>query len=204
MRGAAGHSSGGRWAVARSVGVCVLSWGFHTGAVGAESAATAAALKRDSAQCLAHAGIDACDDAVRRSPNDPQLLVALGDAEVRSQRFAGALRHYQRAAQLAPGTRGLNTKISAMEARLHPKKPAVVARREPKAAATEAKLASAAGAVSAAGAAGVTGAAGAAAAAAAPVAARGAPPLPPVAADTADVAVPEKHYSNEAPAAESH
>ena len=202
MRGAAGHSSGGRWAVVRGVGVWVLSWGFHSGAVGVESAATAAALKRDSAQCLAHAGIDACDDAVRRSPNDPQLLVALGDAEVRSQRFAGALRHYQRAAQLAPGTRGLNTKISAMEARLHPRKPAMVARREPKA--TAAKLASAAGAVSAAGAAGVTGAAGAAAAAAAPVAARGAPPSPSAAADTADVAVPEKHYSNEAPAAESH
>jgi hypothetical protein len=86
------------------------------------AAAPVAEIKRDSARCLAHGGVDACNDAIRWSPSDPALLVALGDAESRAGRPADALRHYRRAADLAPNTKGLSAKISATDARLHPKR----------------------------------------------------------------------------------
>jgi tetratricopeptide (TPR) repeat protein len=86
-------------------------------------------LKRDSARCLAHEGIDACNDAIRWNPNDPALLVALADAEFHAKRPAEALRHYRRAAELAPNMGGLSGKISAAEARLHPAPPSNAIRR---------------------------------------------------------------------------
>jgi tetratricopeptide (TPR) repeat protein len=85
-------------------------------------AATPPAVKHNSAQCLAHGGMDVCNDAIRWNPSDPALLVALGDAEYRAGRTADALRHYRRAADLAPNTKGLNAKITAADARLHPKR----------------------------------------------------------------------------------
>jgi hypothetical protein len=85
--------------------------------------AGATTLKRDSARCLAHEGVGACNDAIRWNPSDPTLIVALADAELRAQRPADALRHYRRAAELAPDTAGLNAKISAAAARLHPARP---------------------------------------------------------------------------------
>jgi hypothetical protein len=89
---------------------------------------TAAALKRGAAQCLARRNEDACDDAVRWNPSDPTLLVALADLELRAQHPADALRHYHRAAEIAPSMNGLNAKIAAADAQLHPKHKAVVAR----------------------------------------------------------------------------
>ena len=83
---------------------------------------------RDASRCMAHAGIDACNDAIRRNPSDPTLLIALGDAELRAKRPADALRHYRRAAELAPALPGLNAKITATEARLHPPHKAVAGR----------------------------------------------------------------------------
>ena len=144
----------------------------------AADANTTAAPRRDAARCLAHAGIDACNDAIRRNPSDPQLLVALADAEIRDQRPANALRHYRRAAELAPAMRGLGAKINAAEARMHPKKVVAVARRESKtipAAAPETPAVAAAAAA--------------------------APETPAV---VAAVAAPDKRYSNDAPVAESH
>ncbi len=82
------------------------------------SSADAAALKRDSARCTAHADVDACYDAIRRNPSDSALLVALGDALVRANRPTDAIRNYRRAVVLAPNTRGLPGKISAAEAKL--------------------------------------------------------------------------------------
>jgi predicted Zn-dependent protease len=78
----------------------------------------AATLKRDFDNCRAHANLDACYDAVRWNPSDPALLVALGDALAAANRPADALRTYKRAAALAPGMRGLNAKISAIETKL--------------------------------------------------------------------------------------
>ena len=72
------------------------------------------ALKRDTL-CSVHANIDACYDAIRWHPNDPALLVNLGDALLRAKRPQDAIRSYRRAAVLAPGMDGLAAKITAAE-----------------------------------------------------------------------------------------
>ena len=121
--------------LARTVLFVSLGSLWHPAVSEAAESNAAATLKRDAARCLAHSSIDVCNDAIRHNPSDPQLLVALADAEVHAQRPANALRHYRRAAEIAPGMRGLTGKINATEARLHPKKPAAIVRREPKPAA---------------------------------------------------------------------
>ena len=67
-------------------------------------------------------GIDACYDAIRYRPSDPSLLSALGDALLRANRPADALRAYQRVAILAPNMPGVVAKISALEAKLSAKR----------------------------------------------------------------------------------
>jgi hypothetical protein len=70
-----------------------------------------------------HAGsIDACYDAIRWKPSDPSLLLSLGDAQLRANRAADALKTYQRVAALAPSTPGVVDKISAAEAKLSAKR----------------------------------------------------------------------------------
>jgi cytochrome c-type biogenesis protein CcmH/NrfG len=68
-------------------------------------------------RCRARADVDACYDALRRSPSDPALLGALGDALARANRPADALRTYRRAAALAPSDRSIPARISALEAK---------------------------------------------------------------------------------------
>jgi cytochrome c-type biogenesis protein CcmH/NrfG len=101
------------------------AWSAQAGAPAGKSAA---ALKRDSTRCSVDGDIDACYDAIRWNPGSAPLLVALGDALLRAQRPADALRNYRRAAEIAPNTRGIAAKISTAEARLHarraPPKPA--------------------------------------------------------------------------------
>jgi cytochrome c-type biogenesis protein CcmH/NrfG len=92
------------------------------------TAANAATAKRDSTRCVAQADVNACNDAIRRNPSDPALLVALGDALVRAKRPADAIRHYRRAATLAPHMPGLADKISAAESRLASDRAPVAAR----------------------------------------------------------------------------
>jgi hypothetical protein len=69
-------------------------------------------------------GLDACYDAIRYRPSDPPLLSALGDALLRANRSADALRAYQRVAILAPDMPGIGGKISALEAKLSAKQAA--------------------------------------------------------------------------------
>ncbi len=88
-------------------------------------------LKRGAAQCLARRNVDACDDAVRWNPSDPALLIALADLELRAGHPADALRHYRRAAEIAPNMSGLNAKIAAADAQLHPKHKGLAARPVP-------------------------------------------------------------------------
>ena len=92
---------------------------------------SAATIKRDFDACRAHADIDACYDALRWKPSDPELLVALGDAQVRAHRAADAIRTYKRAAEIAPGMAGLNAKISAAEARPAKRVPPNAAHADP-------------------------------------------------------------------------
>jgi len=68
-------------------------------------------------RCRARADIDACYDALRRTPSDPSLLGALGDALARANRPADALRTYRRVAVLSPSDRSNAEKISALEAK---------------------------------------------------------------------------------------
>jgi len=112
--------------MSRALFMAVALSGLAATAVAAGPSATA--LKRGAAQCLARRNEDACDDAVRWNPSDPALLVALADLELRAGHPADALRHYRRAAELAPSMSGLNAKIAAADAQLHPKHKAVAAR----------------------------------------------------------------------------
>jgi cytochrome c-type biogenesis protein CcmH/NrfG len=80
--------------------------------------ATAAELRRDTARCSTQADVEACYNAIRRNPNDPALLVALGDALVRAQRFEDAIRNYRRSAVIAPGMGGIAAKISAAQEKM--------------------------------------------------------------------------------------
>jgi hypothetical protein len=75
----------------------------------------------DFQRCRA-GGIDACYDAIRWRPSDPSLLSALGDALLRANRPADALRAYQRVAILAPNMPGVVAKISSIEAKLSAKR----------------------------------------------------------------------------------
>ena len=77
-----------------------------------------AELKRDTARCSSQADVEACYNAIRRNPNDPALLVALGDALVRAQRPEDAIRNYRRAAVIAPGMGGIAAKIGAAEEKM--------------------------------------------------------------------------------------
>jgi cytochrome c-type biogenesis protein CcmH/NrfG len=90
-----------------------------------------ATIKRDFDACRAHANIDACYDALRWKPSDPELLVALGDAQVRAHRTADAIRTYKRAADIAPNMAGLSAKISAAEARPAKRAPPNTAHADP-------------------------------------------------------------------------
>ena len=108
------------WRLMSNAGYFVLAFLLLFAAVSTRAAvlpttgkAPAAALKRDTELCSAQANIDACYDAIRWSPNDPALLVSLGDALVRAKRPQDAIRSYRRAAALAPGMGGLAAKITA-------------------------------------------------------------------------------------------
>jgi predicted Zn-dependent protease len=81
------------------------------------------AATSDSDRCRAGSSVDACYDAIRWRPSDPALLSALGDALLRANRPADALRTYQRVATLAPNTPGVAAKISAIETKLSAKRP---------------------------------------------------------------------------------
>jgi cytochrome c-type biogenesis protein CcmH/NrfG len=87
-------------------------------AASASGKPSAATLQRDIERCKTRANLGECYDAIRWNPSDPDLLVALGDALLRANRTADAIRTYRRAAAVAPGNRGLAAKISAAEAKL--------------------------------------------------------------------------------------
>jgi cytochrome c-type biogenesis protein CcmH/NrfG len=97
--------------------LAAAAWSFEAASPAAAKAA-AATQKRDITRCNAYADVSACYDAIRRTPGDPALLIALGDALVRAKRPADAIRNYSRAAELAPNTPGLAAKINAAQAKL--------------------------------------------------------------------------------------
>jgi chromosome segregation ATPase len=90
----------------------------------ATKAATATVGRNSDFQRCRAGALDACYDAIRWKPSDPSLLSALGDALLRANRPADALRTYQRVATLAPNLPGVAAKISAIEAKLSAKRAA--------------------------------------------------------------------------------
>jgi hypothetical protein len=99
------------WMIASSGIACLLPF----------LAAPSLAANTDFERCRA-GSIDACYDAIRWKPSDPSLLTALGDAQLRANRPADALRTFQRVATLAPNLPGVAAKISAIEAKLSAKR----------------------------------------------------------------------------------
>jgi Flp pilus assembly protein TadD len=108
----------GRTLVLAFLLLATAAWPREAPAPSGGRAAAAAALEIDTARCRTHADLSACYDAIRWNPADPALLIALGDALVRANRPADAIRNYRRAAALAPTTPGISAKISAAESKL--------------------------------------------------------------------------------------
>jgi predicted Zn-dependent protease len=101
---------------------CLLLAPPMAAAAAAEKAASATPnLNGDFQRCRAGA-IDSCYDAIRWRPSDPSLLSALGDAQLRANRPADALKSYQRVAVLAPNMPGVTAKITSIEAKLSAKR----------------------------------------------------------------------------------
>jgi cytochrome c-type biogenesis protein CcmH/NrfG len=92
----------------------VVAWGQET--TPPDSAKPAAIARAAAERCRARGSLDACDDAIRWNPRDPQLLVAMGDAQMRAKRPEDAVRAYGRAAVLAPEMPGIQQKVGAAEA----------------------------------------------------------------------------------------
>jgi len=121
------YSSGLGLLMSACLSVSMPAWTLET-ARPAGSQAAAARLRSDSIRCTTRADVDACNDAIRRNPSDPVLLIALADALMRVDRPADALRHYRRAAAIAPGTPGLSAKITAADKRLASDRSSLAAR----------------------------------------------------------------------------
>jgi tetratricopeptide (TPR) repeat protein len=112
-----------------------------------DRASGAAKLKRDTFRCTSLGDLDACNEAVSMSPEDPALLIADGDALARAKRPADALSRYRRAATLVPDKAEVDTKINAAEAELpaaHPDVAMVAGRARHQAVAGAARPSSAA------------------------------------------------------------
>lgn len=83
---------------------------------GLNRAEEAAKLSHSLLRCNRLADIEACDQALARKPDDPQIIIAKADALVQARRPAEALGAYRHARQLAPGDATLEQKIAAAEA----------------------------------------------------------------------------------------
>jgi len=96
---------------------CAAALSQQTTPPDAAKPGSAAVAHAAAERCRArHASVDACDDAIRWNPQDPALLAAMGDAQMRAKRPADAARAYRRAAALEPGTPGIQQKISNADA----------------------------------------------------------------------------------------
>lgn len=84
---------------------------------GLGTAQETAKLQHDVMRCTKFFDVNACDDALRSKPDDPQLLIAKGDALSHEGRPADAILIYLRAGGLLPsGDEGIKLKLSAAEA----------------------------------------------------------------------------------------
>jgi tetratricopeptide (TPR) repeat protein len=82
---------------------------------GLGNAQETAKFQHDQLRCTKVGDVGACDDALRAKPNDPQLMVAKGDALLHGGRAADALLVYRHARELQPAEDAIKTKIAAAE-----------------------------------------------------------------------------------------
>ena len=82
---------------------------------GLGNAQDAAKLQHSVMRCTKLADVSACDDALRSKPDDPQLVIAKGDALARSGHPADAILVYLHAGGLLPGDDGVKSRLAAAE-----------------------------------------------------------------------------------------
>ncbi len=78
-------------------------------------AAVAAKAQRNLLRCAQLSEVAACDEAVKGQPNDPQILVARGDALLKANRPVEALAAFRRAVEIKLASDALPARIAAAE-----------------------------------------------------------------------------------------
>jgi tetratricopeptide (TPR) repeat protein len=82
---------------------------------GLGTAQEAARLQHSVMRCTKLSDVSACDDALHIKPDDPQLVIAKGDALAQGGRPADAILIYLHAAGLLPSDDGVKSKLAAAE-----------------------------------------------------------------------------------------
>ena len=82
---------------------------------GLGTAQEAARLQHSVMRCTKLSDVSACDDALHIKPDDPQLVIAKGDALAQGGRPADAILIYLHAASLLPSDDGVKSKLAAAE-----------------------------------------------------------------------------------------
>jgi tetratricopeptide (TPR) repeat protein len=82
---------------------------------GLGTAQEAARLQHSVMRCTKLFDVSACDDALHIKPDDPQLVIAKGDALAQGGRPADAILIYLHAAGLLPSDDGVKSKLAAAE-----------------------------------------------------------------------------------------
>jgi len=80
---------------------------------GLGNAQEAAKLQHSTLRCTKLSDLSACDDALHLKPDDPQLLIAKGDALAHGGRPSDAILIYLHAAGLLPGDEAVKSKLAA-------------------------------------------------------------------------------------------
>ena len=84
---------------------------------GLTQAEEAAKLQHNQLRCTKLGDLDACNAALRSTPDDVALLVAKADALMQDGHVTQAVDVYQHAAQLSPANESVKAKLSAAQAR---------------------------------------------------------------------------------------
>jgi cytochrome c-type biogenesis protein CcmH/NrfG len=83
---------------------------------GLEQAEVAARVSRNLLRCSRLGDLAACDEALKLKPDDVEILIAKGDAQLKANKPADAEQSYKHAKQLAPDSAKANTQLAAAHA----------------------------------------------------------------------------------------
>jgi len=84
---------------------------------GLTQAEDAAKLRHSQLRCTTFTDLDACNEVVKVTPNDPAVIAARADALLQAGRVQEAVAGYQRAVQLNPSDESLKSKLTAARSR---------------------------------------------------------------------------------------